>query len=243
MFRHLFILTLTAMVSPSRTCRSPLSDVDITDPSLIRPKIVVRKLVNYLGSLSQKFEASFFDSNGNAVELKNGDVAANGVSMSLTTSLLTAAPGYVLNTASLLQVALDSTYTFVTTLADGQQINSVITMQEKNLFDFIAPTRHPKATDLLITWKEGDARYRIILSLLAHIARDSTDRFENETINLPDPASEQFAIPASFFTSSDSIFRVDMTLTTKSTGNVNSQFRSGGEITSRFSIERRVLID
>ena len=57
-------------------CTSPLSDIGLTDPSLIRMNIELGKKRS-----SSSIEAVIYDKNSNFVELRDGSIAINGIPM------------------------------------------------------------------------------------------------------------------------------------------------------------------
>ena len=68
------------------SCSSPLSDTNVTDPSLLEPQLVVSKAIN-TGARTVLYTCAIYDKNSNLVTLQNGSVKINNFQMNTQSDL------------------------------------------------------------------------------------------------------------------------------------------------------------
>jgi hypothetical protein len=101
---------------------SPLSQVEISDPSLITPRFTVQKSKEtYSGQVYYTYRAELLDAEGMRIELLYGYVTLNGIRMSVGDGN----SRYTLDSKKLAYRA-DEFYTFIVKLSNGQTYSSSV---------------------------------------------------------------------------------------------------------------------
>ena len=122
---------------------SPLSDLEIVDPSLIKPEISLEREWINDGHLTTKITVFLKDKNSNTIVLEKGSVSVNGHTMQVEELVLTDGSYYTIDN-SIVKVELDQLYTFVIELADGKQYEASITTQDIDLYELNLPPDYNK---------------------------------------------------------------------------------------------------
>lgn len=238
---YLFVFLALSSCALIGCGESSLSDVNLENPSLIRPEITVSKTISSSREISQTIEVWLYDKQGFSIELKAGSVRVNGVPMTVSRDLF-GAPYYAIE-SNHPEVLPNTTYTFAITLADGSEYTASVTTQEKTPLAFNVPSRHNRGQDLMVSWQEVDDRYPMKIRLISHTKTDGLDEIDSQTIDIPNPGTGRHIIPASALSVSPDSYRIDLTLSSEKSGSIDSHFRKGGEMTSRFSIKKELIIE
>lgn len=226
----LFALALVSVFS----CDSPLSDVEVTDPSLLMVNFAAEKSIAADGTVLGALTATVFDKNLASVELKKGTVKVNGKQMSITE--IVNIKTYYVPQAS---VSLDTNYGFEMTLADGTVYNGLVKTPAKGLTSVTVPASPAINEDLVISWTDVAVHDDLIITLNLTSPAGTTP---GATFNLTEDqmAAGTFTIPKSSFTTPAGITSATITLTAVEYGTINSKFRSGSGTISRMRIEKKV---
>lgn len=219
---------------------SVLSDVELNDPSVIRPEITFAKSKDG-GSITQFIYAWINDKNNNSVELKNGGVSINGKAMPVKTLL--GMPYY-----SGLDVVSDIrpgyTYNISIKLNSEKTYNASIKIQEKDLATLTLPVSQNRIEDMNISWTEIDPNRELKLEILNYYKKDNQETTEAFSMYIPQQnlGTGKFTIPSTYFQSTQNIFKTKITLSSKISGTIYEGFRSGSKIESTLSISKTCQI-
>ena len=118
--RKLLLFFTAIMFSLLNSCvqESALSDVDIDDPSIIKPVISIDKSIN-TNSIIYTNITWLFDKNNNSIELKSGEVKMNNIDMTLKRGINNE-PYYTIEPFDILPFRLDYTYESEISLSDEE---------------------------------------------------------------------------------------------------------------------------
>jgi hypothetical protein len=128
--------------------RSPLSDVEITDPSIIRVKAFV-EYTNDNGHTDKDIYVIITDKNNQTVKLKNGHVRMNGKELGLDESIR----GYTYQYPGKSDKVGPGTYRFEVELPDSSTYEGRVTYKAPLPQGFSAPDGWPADRDLEIEWQ------------------------------------------------------------------------------------------
>ncbi len=236
-----FALVLLSLIALS--CSSPLSDVNITDPSLLEPQLVVTKSIGLTGNRSVVYTADIYDKNFNLVTLQNGSVKINGFNMNERANLF-GGEEYYLQGESEVKFALDDTYTFTLTLSDGSKYYGKVTSQSEDLTEFVVPSSQSRTQPINVSWKNTDPNATMSIELVYKFSTDSSSGTGSQIINIGNPASESYSIsPSVFTTTQGKTTEVDLTLVSKITGTIDPGFRGGSSTVCKLTIEKDVILN
>ncbi len=239
--KHLeFLFILLGLIGLS--CSSPLSDTNVTDPSLLQPQLTVSKTLNN-GARSVEYTAVIFDKNSNLVTLKDGGVKINGIVMD-TAKTLFGGQDYQLLGESGVKFALSTSYTFTITLSDGSNYYGTVKSQSTDLYEFDAPATQSRKQNMTVTWKDTDPNAQMYIQMIYDFRTDSSGGSGEQTFTIPNPSSKSYSINSSYFnTTQGTIYEVDLTLISEVRGTIDSHFRSGSSTVSDLRITRNVTIE
>lgn len=232
--RNYFVICLLFLLS---SCMedSALSDVEISDPSLIQPDISLYRIRDNSGLLTSKIEVFIWDKNYNSIELKKGSVSVNGQIMQLKKLPLTGAPYYTIDT-SILKVELNKLYTFTISLGDGKLYQSSINTQSIDLTSLILPAAYNKQDNMTISWAGHDISSEFNIQLACDYNKDNTYGQTSDlfTPNQQERTTGTYVISKSYFNQQAGIYKATVTLTSKARGTVDSRFRINSTIVSKY---------
>jgi len=235
-----FLLILLSLIGLS--CSSPLSDTNVTDPSLLQPQLAVSKTMDN-GARVIEYTADIYDKNHNLVTLQNGSVKINGYSMNERANIL-GGEEYYLTGESEVKFILDTTYTFTLTLSDGTQYNGTVKSQSADLYEFDAPSTQSHTQNMTVTWKDTDPKARMYIQMVYDFRTDTSSGSGIQTFTISNPSSGSYTINASNFTTSQGeIYEVDLTLVSEISGTIDSRFRPQSSTISDLRITRSATID
>ncbi|RMH74008.1 MAG: hypothetical protein D6675_01025 [Gemmatimonadetes bacterium] len=235
MRRFIGYIIITVIGLSGCTGDSPLSDVVLSDPSLIKPVITLEKSINAHGIANQKIEVWLYDENEDSIQLKDGGVTVNGIPMERRQSFVTHAPYYGID-QNRLPVQPDEDYTFVITLGDGENYRATLHTPEA-LYAFNVPAIHSRTLDMTLTWLQADT-YPIYLNYQYTYRREGedADRLGERDFYISHPEEGVYTLQASAFQSPDHISHAHFVLSRRKEGYIDSRFRPGREISATFSI-------
>jgi hypothetical protein len=216
---------------------SPLSDVNLDDPSVISLQITLERSLDLGGSATQKIEAIVKDKNSDYVALKNGGITVNGTAMAIAYTALNA-PYYTAN--GLMYFAVNTNYTFVVTLANGKQYNAVVKTQAQDIYSFVAPASAPRAGALNVTWASPDTTGLVSISVTKTVVDSNRTTYAYDNIGVSHPSAGSYTFPAGYFSAKTTT--VDLILNSAVHGTVDPSFRAGSVITASISIARRTTL-
>jgi len=245
---RLILLSLLLVGLSNCTQISPLSDVPIEDPSLIRAKLYVSKAVNSNGGTAQAIYARLEDKNGDRIELEQGSVSVNGLIMQVSREV-NFVPPFIINTnlpyytisEGRLSVLPDSTYAFKITLADNKEYSATIHTQENDLNALHVPSNHRRTQPLTVKWVVADGRYPIRIYTVRWSKENGQDRIHSASFDVNSGGGE-FTFSGNFFTEFPDTYRVDFTVSSRKEGQVDAAFAGGSHISSVFSVSKSVEI-
>ncbi len=215
---------LAIMAAIVSTCTSPLSDVPVSEPSVLRAAAVAERDISASNIASTFFQLALRDKHEQWVHLKEGDVTVGGLPMSYNSFL----GSYVRNDV----VLPNATYTFVVTLSDGSRYTCTV-RTSKDLNELTVPSSYDRTGYFTVSWKEVDGSTTAMLT----VAGDSTS-----ASYYPQSASGSYRLPSSEFTRFHGSQTLRITLTLTKPGQVDGRFMSTSTAASWFSITRTCLL-
>lgn len=225
------------------SCSSPLSDTNVTDPSLLEPQLIAAKSIDSMGFRSVQYIGDVYDKNFNLVTLQNGNVKINGYQMNLRSNLL-GGQEYYLSGESEVKFDTGTTYTFTLTLSDGTPYHGSVKSQSKDLTEFNTPTTQSHMQNMPLTWSDTDPTASMSIRMVAKVhTSPSGDSTFTKTYSIS-KGSSAYTIGSSDLTASQgTIYEVDLTLVSELRGTIDSHFRSGSYVASHLEITRNVIIN
>lgn len=211
---------------------SALSDVRLTDPSVICLKADMSQIKSINGSTSQSIQVILEDKNHNDIELKDGKVLVNNVEMDLEHSLLGGGPYYVM-TSNQVKTTIDSLFTFTIVLADSHKYNSTIRTQKKDLNFLILPESHNKTDSLKIKFGLFDSESFKTIAITKTLKGDSLNdifyshSYDSRTLTFVDTG--YIVLAPSYF--EPNLDHIDIKITSEKSGTPNASLRNGSYVT------------
>lgn len=242
--KKIVVLLLSLMFIYGCIEDSALSDVDLENPSLIRPMIEVYKHTSSGSSSVQHIAVFLYDKNDNLIKLQNGKVFVNGNEMVLKDIILTDAK-YYSGTEVIGNVKFPENYIFDVVLTDDKTYRSTVLTQAVELTELNAPVRHPKIHDLRLSWNKTDIKNPLTLEMLVDYTENDTNKTSAYKIEIPTNNINEasYIISSQYFTNNPNSYKVYLNLVSETSGVMNNNFRSGGSIKSINSISRNVSLD
>jgi len=144
---------------------SPLSDVDLKDPSVLTAKLFVSKL-DLVEGISRTMKLTFYDKYSNYVTLKNGYVKVNGFNVNIDSS---SGEGKFYNILKAIggQLKKNTTYNFEVVLGGAQDnpVNFSFKTLSADLTSLDIPLSHSKTKDLRVKWNEYSSTQKYEMEL------------------------------------------------------------------------------
>lgn len=218
-------------------CESALSDMDITDPGVLRTTFAAERAMLNDGSVLYSLSANLFDKNLASVKLKNGQVKVNGEQMSVT-ELLNISTYHIPGAT----VDLNTDYNFEVVLADGKSYSGTVTTQEKTFTTLTVPSTSNADSDLTVSWQDTYVHDVLTISLGFTTASGAV---AGPTFELTDEQMQAgtYVIPKSNFATPAGITSVMVTLNGAKYGTIDSEFHSGSATISRMRVEKKVAFN
>ena len=222
----LLLFVMVVLLITGCAQNSALSDVEITDPSLLRVTIEMQRTLDQNGSLFPTINAYLYDKNDDNVSLKNGALYVNGIMMQLQNLPIGNLPYYT--ASGLINFTIDSLYTFTIMLADSSKHFFTIRTQTQDIYSFTVPTSISRHVALNVSWLNKDTSGTIFIESTGH-----------GELQVSDPASGAYSFPPYFF--SDTTYSsIYVNLHSMKYGTIDTAFRKGSYIGSEIIIDRSV---
>jgi hypothetical protein len=239
-----FVITISLILTGC-TEDSALSDVEISDPSIIAPYILVSRSIDENNNFDSKIEVWLYDKNGNSIELKKGEVRLNHTKMSLKKLILTKAPYYSgENVVS--KVELNTNYSFEIELSDGKIYAASIQTQDKDLNQLSLPINYSKQNDMDISWKEIYMHDKMDVQLNRYIKTDTSGGQSFTTLNIPplNISKGSFTVTKDNFNNlKDNCYKAIITVIGTKNGTIDNSFSSNKKIISAYSIAKETSVN
>lgn len=221
------LLFITAILLIMRCAQnSALSDVEITDPSLLKVTIEMQRTQDQNGSIFPTINAYLYDKNDNYVSLKNGALYVNGIMMQLQNLPIGNLPYYT--ASGLINFTIDSLYTFTIMLADSSKHFFTVRTQTQDIYAFTVPTNISRHVALNVSWLNKDTTGTIFIESTGH-----------GELQVAYPDSGTYSFPPYFF--SDTTYSsIYVNLHSLKYGTIDQAFRNGSYIKSEIIIDRSV---
>lgn len=216
-------------------CESSLSDVEITDPSVLQTHFVVESTLLDNGSVVNGINATIWDKNLASVELKNGQVKVNGQQMSIT-EILNISSYYIPQAV----VNLNTDYNFEMIFPNGQRHTGTIKTQEKSFTSVSLPSNPSVNDDLTISWQDVYVHDDMIISVNL-TSPAGTVPGATFTLTQAQMQAGSFVIPKSTFSTPAGVTSATITITGAKYGTIDPKFRSGSGTISRMRVEKKVV--
>jgi hypothetical protein len=209
---------------------SPLSDVEITDFNLISGSFMIIKKCGETINTSI-IQVIIHDKNLFSVQVKNGSVMVNGKTMRFNPLLNM----YELDNISIVK---DSTYTFITTLSNGDTCISVVKTPKVEFGQVSCPNPINTLQDSAITWTDfAGMGTNLDLSFQVNLCSDTP--MVNQTIIQRTIADNgRFALTHDLFDHSCHLGNGNLSLKRQSTGKASGKLRIGSIVIASFEWNR-----
>ena len=220
--------------------RSPLSDVEVSDPGLISPEITLTQSISESGRTETKLIVYLNDDNNNSIDLLKGGVALNGTPLGVRTGSFGEgdAPYYSLDGVQLIP---KTKYSFQITLADDRSYSCIVTSPKQLISGVTVPEYHNMNRPLTVSWNKfsADKRFNCVLE----ISSDGELKKEID-LNSSDVRSGKYVIGSSVLREINTGERSDfvIALTSTNSGKIDPKF-DGGSIKIIQTISKQVTID
>jgi len=214
---------------------SSLSDVELTNPKLISPEIILSKHVNEFGRGETGLVVYLNDKNNNSIDLLKGGVDLNNTPLGVHTEF-GGAPYYTLSNIELIP---KRKYGFNIRLADDKSYPCFVNSPDGTLKDLNAPEYHNIHEPLIISWdKINPKNSQFTLEI------KSSEVSRQYPLKPGIVRSGQHVISANFLSELCSENRTDVVLTLSSVtmGKTDPRF-NGGSIKIKESISKQITLD
>tara|TARA_B100000315_G_scaffold120298_1_gene110198 strand:+ start:8994 stop:9713 length:720 start_codon:yes stop_codon:yes gene_type:complete len=221
------------------SCDSPLSDVEITDPSLIQPVAVISKTTDENGSVTKETIVTIYDKNLSTVELINGSVLINNVELDFVDYAFSGI--YELDIP---EFGLNQEYNLKIILSDGGAYVGTVTSQSIDLTDVNIPETHNKNEDLTISWGSCDVSSQ--LSITYNCNEDGSSSFGTivDNISTEDKNEGEYIISSSDLPGNDSCIESTIfSVVSVTEGTIDDSFRSGSIVKSKIRVSGECFWD
>ncbi|MCU7493878.1 MAG: hypothetical protein HF314_03455 [Ignavibacteria bacterium] len=232
----LFYFFVLCFCGAGCTQESALSDVELKDPSAIRPEIVFSKAKEN-GSITQYVYAWINDKNNDPVELKNGGVLLNGKEMQVKT--LQGLP-YYSGLDIISDIRAGYIYNVGIKLNSEKTYSASIKIPDKDLSTLTLPLSQNRNQDMVISWTEIDPNRELKLDILNYYRKDNQEQTEEFPLSIPQESLSQgkHTIPSSYFKNTENVYKTKITLISTVKGTIYEGFRAGSKIEATISIAK-----
>lgn len=200
-------------------CDSPLSDLAITDPSVIRANFSIKKTFTPDGVIFEEVSANLNDKHGSSIELKEGEVLVNDQKM--------AYKGRIQNYESNILVESDTPYLFDVVLADGQSYKTEI-KTPSNFFGTVnVPIKISINDDLVLSWSDFNPDRDIKVTYISYRNDGTWVTHYNQSVkDLGSITVKKESMDYRYFNVAD-VVKSEVRLTRTVNKNSNQAFRAG----------------
>lgn len=223
---------------------SPLSDIEIDDPSLIAPEIKLKRNRDENGILTSNIEVWLFDKNHNSIRLKNGDVRINDIPLDLTNAPLTN-NAYYYSATGLINIEINTDYNFEIELSDGGIYTASVHTPENDLNSLNLPQNYTTNSDMVISWGTIYHYDEMKIKIENHYINSGNQGTETKKINIPPqyiPVGS-YGIDKEFFTGTPGVNSTQITLTGKEYGNIDDRFRDESKIYTEYFVAKETGVN
>ena len=243
MIKSLFFITSLLLFTLINGCTqdSPLSDLDLTDPGLVKPDIEISRSFYSSGTTSFSHTVWIYDKNNNSVNIQDGKVSINNVELSLEKEPLNSAPYYSVDPSYQLPFKFNENYTCNITLSDGKIYSSTVKSRSADIDSFTVPLTHNRSENLLLKWGPVDPKEKIILTMVYNFRHDSSSGTGVRDIQITNPQTGEALVPKSFFDASSGITDATFTLESNIYGITDNRFKNGSEIIFIINISKKTV--
>jgi hypothetical protein len=220
---------------------SSLSDVEISDPSLIR---AVASPERYDYNTTTNYDhviVRLVDKNSHNINLKKGAVYCNNITMKSGSDLL--GPYYMLPENDN-HVSANTNYMFAIELADGKKYNGEVFVDSSFLASITVPVSSKGTDTLVVSWNAIHSNYTTKLSWSASVD-NAASGFSNNSGTADVSGKTVYKFAPAFFKDANGtmvVNNLNITLVSSKTGTIDSHFRSGSACEATFTIIRDVKI-
>ncbi len=239
-FTFLFIIFC---IYPFIRCEteSPLSDVELNDPSVILLEIDVEVVRTLSGEFSKSFQAIFKDKKGDYINLKNGGVSVNGYNLAVKTLDISDAPYYEL-VNNQVNLNSNSRYSFLVKLSSESDYIAEVRSLENQLTIFNVPTTHKKTESLTVSWQTANVNDHLQIKAIRYVKTGQGNVLpKDKTVSITSPQSGQYTFTPAYFQDVDgSVINVDFVLTSTDFGTIAGGFKPDSYIKNTYEIWKSV---
>jgi hypothetical protein len=233
LYIYLAVLAI-ALVGCSK--ESPLSDVELTDPSIVRPDIKFIRMKDN-NTLTTLIGAWIYDKNDNSIELKNGGVLINN--KETVVRKLGAAP-YYSGIEVFPEIQLGQTYIVEIKLNSNKSYYASIAIPDKDLSNLTIPSRQNKYENMKISWTDAVPSRPLKLTITYYYKKDNQELSNFTTLDIP-PANlttGEYTISAGVFQGYPNIYKTSIELRSVTYGSIYEGFLKGSMITYDMSVSK-----
>ena len=239
-FAFLFIIFCIFLFFRCET-ESPLSDVELNDPSVILLEIDVEVVQPLSGGRSKSFQAILKDKKGDYIKLKNGGVSVNGSNLEVITFELSDAPYYEL-VNNQVNLNLNSRYSFNIKLNSESEYIAEVRSIENQLTVFNVPADHMKTENLTVSWQTANVNDHLQIKVIRYVKTGQGNILpKDKTIAITAPALGQYTFNPSYFQDVDgNVINVDFVLMSIEFGTIEGGFKPDSYIKNTYEIWKSV---
>lgn len=238
MIQRIFYIYLAILAITFVGCvkESPLSDVELTDPSIVRPEIKFVRMKDN-NTLTTLIGAWIYDKNDNSIELKNGSVLIN--SKEMVVRKLGESP-YYSGIEVIPEIQLGLTYMVEIKLNPSQSYYASIVIPDKDLSNLTIPSRQNKYEDMKISWTDVVPTRALKLTITNFYRKDNQDLLGFITMDIPPAnlATGEYTIKAGLFSGYPNIYKTTIELKSVTNGSIYAGFLKGSKITCDMSVTK-----
>ncbi len=221
---------------------SALSDVEITDPSILAVHGTISKEISAAGTPVEIVTVWARDKNTQPLVLKGGKITVNDRELSMNRSLIGNLPFYKAS-GSTVPVKEGQTYNIVVHLADGSMHPNSVKLPPNNIRKLEGPSMHNRKDDLTIKWNKLNPEYSVYLSWTKKAVEDSITKTFNGSIEMMASENEHTFSSDFFKEGSYKIDQVDFELRSTINGQVCPDLNANSTMKAEFVANKMVVIE
>jgi hypothetical protein len=217
---------------------SALSDVEITDPSLIYAELELEKDIKSGTTTTDRAIGRILDKNRYLMKLKNGSVWVNDQQLEQKNDPVVKLPYYRLVIDR--GIGRNEQYRFEVVLSNGDTYPAeVITQSIENV---VIPESITVGDSMVINWENAGSD-EIIKLYTRKTFEDTSTAGEQNIFTIENPESGEYVLPATFFENKLQITSIKFTLESIKNGEISSAFRTSSYVRSLFYYEQTCTIN
>ncbi len=217
---------------------SALSDVEITDPSIIYVELELEKDIKFGTTTADRAIGRILDKNRYLTKLKNGSVWMNEQQLEQKTDPVLKLPYYSLIIDQ--GIGRNEQFDFEVVLSNGDTYQAeIVTQGIKNV---VIPESITVGDSMIISWENAGSDEVIKLYTRKTFESSSTPEEQN-IFTIENPESGQYVLPASFFEDKIQISSIKFTLESIKKGEISLAFRTSSYVRSLFYYEQTCTVN